>query len=187
MIVWHGDRALGHLELRAARSARELLDRMPIAIARREVHLREVAVGAQDGIDEAHALEDRGPIERGDEAHARDHVADGDVHPDLALVFLADDRLGGRTLAREALVQPDQRRRDPRVLIAQALEQSNNEGRRQARRVEAAQRRVWRLRRPAADAEQAIGQRVSLLPSNSVRRRSARPIAAGFPRGRCAA
>ena len=160
---------------------------MPIAITRGEVHLCEVAVGAQDGIDETHALEDRGPIERGDEAHARDDVADGHVHPDLALMLLADDRLGGRALVREALVQPDQRRRDPRILIAQALEQPNDEGRRQARRVEPAQRRVWRLGRPAADAEQAIGESVRLLRGQSVRTRSARPIAAGFPRGRCAA
>ena len=131
--------------------------RMPIAITRGEVHICEVAFGSQDGIDETHAFEDRGPIERRYEAHARDDVADGHVHSDLALVFLADDRLGSGALVREALVQPDQRRRDPRVLIAQTLEQPNNEGRRQARRVEPGQRRVWRLGRPAADPEQAIG------------------------------
>src|ERR1700724_614220 len=102
---------------------------MPIAIAGGEVHLREAAAGAEHAIDETDALEDLCPVEGGDEPHARDHVADGHVHSALPLMLLADDLVGRCALACETLVQPDERWRDPRILIAQPLKQPHDEGR----------------------------------------------------------
>ena len=119
------------------RASRQLFDRVPIAIARREIHLGEVAVGAQHRIDEAHALEELRPIDGGHQAHARDHVAHGHVHRALPLMLRADDLVGGRSLRSQALVQPGERRRHLGILIAQALNQLDREGRRQRRLLEA--------------------------------------------------
>ncbi len=55
------ERTPGDLELGVSRAARELFDRVAVAIARREVHRGEVALGAQRLIDEADALEEAPP------------------------------------------------------------------------------------------------------------------------------
>ena len=157
-----GNRTPRNVQFGAPRPSRQIFDRMPIAIPSGKVHLRELTVGAEHRIDETDALEDRGPIEGGDEPHTRDHVADGHVHPALPLMLLADDFVGGRALACEVFVQPDERRRDLRILIAQALEQSHDEGGRQGRRVESGQRRLRRLGRSTTDAQELVGQGVGL-------------------------
>ena len=83
-------------------------------------------------------------------------------------MLLADDRFSSGALLRKTLVQPGQRGRDSRVLIAQALKQPNDERRRQARRVEASKRRFRLLGWKSPDAEQAIGQGVCLVASNPI-------------------
>ena len=94
--------------------------------------------GPQDLVDEAHALDELGPVEPRDEAHARDHVPDGHVHRRLALVLEPDGLLGRRALGDEALLEPAERRRRGRVLVAEALEELDPAGRRQRRRRSAA-------------------------------------------------
>ena len=182
-----GDGPPRDVQFRTPGPSRQPFDRMPIPIPRGEVHLREEAVGAERRIDETDALEDLRPIERGQEPHARDHVADGHVHPALPLMLLMDDLVGGRALAGEVLVQPDERRRDPRILIAQALKQAHHERRRQGHGVEAAQCLLGRAGRSTANAEQLVGQGVGLETRRSRRARAARPIAAGSRSARCAA
>ena len=180
-------RAARDLELGAAGAARELLDRAAVAVARREVHLREVALGAQRGVDEADALEELRPVDRGDQPHAGDHVADRHVHRALALVLVAHDLVGRRALRREALVEPLQRRRDARILVAQPLHELHGERARQAApaRARAAPRRPARRR---GRRRRAAG-RPARRPARALRgrARSARPRGAGSRPARCAA
>ena len=155
------DRLTGHVQLGAARAPRQLFDRVAVGIASREVHRAEAGVRAEHFVDQAHALEELGPVERGHQAHAQDHVPDGDVHRGLTLMLDPDDVVGGRPLARQALVQPEQRRRDVRVLIAQPLDELHREGGLQRRALEALEHR--RVHRPAVEAKQVVSQRVSNL------------------------
>ena len=105
--------------------ARELLDPVSIPIPGGEVHARERAVGPEDLVDEADALDELRPVEPRDEAHARDHIADGHVHRCLALMLEADHLFGGRPLLRKELLEPAHRGRGVRVLVAQPLEELN--------------------------------------------------------------
>ena len=136
---------------------------MPVAIPGREVHLIEVALGTQDLIDQAHALHELRPIEPGDQAHARDHVSNGHVHRGLPLVFQADGLLGADALDGQELLQPPQRRRHGRVLIAQPLEELDLPGSRQRQARKPAKRCGRRIGTLLAQAEQAVRELIRLL------------------------
>ena len=56
-------RAARNLDLGVFRSTRQFLDRLPVAVTRREVHLSEAGVRTQDRIDEADALEQVRPVD----------------------------------------------------------------------------------------------------------------------------
>ncbi len=140
-----------------SRAARQLFDRVPVAIPRREVHGGEVAVGAERRIDETDALEELRPIDGGHEAHAGDYIADRHVHRALPPMLLTDDVVGGRSLSYEAFVQPEKRWRHCRILIAQPLDQLHREGRRQGCPLEASQDRRRRLGLAAADSQKPVG------------------------------
>ena len=43
-------------------------------------------------------------------------------------MILAHDRVGSRSLRRQALVEPRQRRRDPGILVAQPMDELDCEG-----------------------------------------------------------
>ena len=140
----------GSLKLRAAR---HLLDGGAIEIAGGEIHVGEGAAGAQHVVDRTHRLEELGPVDVGDQPHAGDDVADGDIGGALELVFLAHQFVGGRALARETLLQPADGRRRLRILVAQALDELHGEAfgqRRRARRVPAPRGRRRDRSRPAA-------------------------------------
>ncbi len=77
-------------------------------------------------------------------------------------MLLVDDGVGRGPFAGEIGVHPDERRHHPRILVAQALQQAHDEGRRQGRRVESAQRGLGRLGRSTANAEQLVRQHVRL-------------------------
>ena len=104
---------------------------MPVMIACHEVRSSTARVGPEDGIDQTDALEEYLPVERGHQAHAGDHIADGHVHRRLSLVLDSDNLIDRRPLRREAFLEPAQRRRAHRVLIAQPLDELDREGRRQ--------------------------------------------------------
>ena len=169
------NRVAGDFEFRLAGSSRQLFDRMPVAIAGGKIHCGEVAVGAQRGIDQAHALEKLRPIDRGDQSHARDHVAHGHVHRALFLMFGADGFVGSGSHRCQTFVQPGERRGHPRILIAQALDQLNCKGRRQRPLAEASQNDLRGFGLTAAGSQQSVGQGVRFLAH--------RPIA-NYPRSR---
>ena len=157
-------RAARDLDLSVLRSTCEFLDRLPVAVARREVHLPEAGVRPQDRIDEADALEQVRPVDGGYRAHARDHVANGDARRALALVLVANDRVRGRAGRRQAAFQPCECGRDLRILVAQALQQLDCEGRRQRLVVPFPQDGRQRFRQRRANTEQPVRQPVGLLP-----------------------
>ena len=138
-------RAPGDLDFVVARFAREFLDRAPVKIACRKIHRREIAGAAQHRIDRTDAFEELRPVDRRDQAHARDHVADGDVRRALALNLLAHDLVGGRSFRRQSVVQPAQRRRNIGIAIAQALGELDGECGRPGRLIEAVQDRRRRF------------------------------------------
>ena len=154
----------GDLDLGQARTPRQLFDGVPVAISSREVHLPERTSRTKDLVDEADAFDELGPVEPRDEAHARDHVSDRHVHRRLALVLEADHLLGGGPLGREELLQPAEGGGDRRVLIAQALEELDAGRRRERRGREPTQGCRRDLRAVRAEAEQAVGELVRLLP-----------------------
>ena len=116
------NRCSSNLDLRHARRAGQLLHGVAIPVARGEVHVRENAVLAEGRVDQARALHERGPVEPGEEAHARDHIADRHVHLGLALVLAANGLLRCRALGGELLLQPAKGGSRRRILVAQALE-----------------------------------------------------------------
>ena len=106
-----GDRLPGDVELGLPGASRQLLDRVTVAIARREVQGAEVAGRSQRLIDQADTLEELGPIERRHRPHARDHVADRHVRRGLTLVLDSHQLVGRRAQGRELSVEPGERGR----------------------------------------------------------------------------
>ena len=161
----HG--ALRYLDLGPTGTPGELFDGVPVAIARREVHLAERTIGSEDPVDQADALDESGPVEPGDEAHARDHVSDRHVHRRLPLVLQAHGLLRGRALRREDLLEPTQSGRYGRVLIAKPLEELDTGGGRQSAAGEPAQGSRRRLCTLLAEAQQAVGDLVGSISGGS--------------------
>jgi hypothetical protein len=89
-----------------------------VAISRREVHLGDTRPAAQRLFDQADGFEVLGPVDRRDEPHARDHVADGHVSGDLLLVLETDDLVRRLLFLLDAPRQPRQRRSLLRVALA---------------------------------------------------------------------
>ena len=119
------DRRLGLL-----RAPRQLLDRVAVAIARRKIHPR---VGAgrillEDPLDDADALDEDRPVARRHQPHRRDDVADGELVRGFALMLAPEDRLGRVALRLERPMQRLPGGRRGRRLIAQPLQQLDDEG-----------------------------------------------------------
>ena len=127
------DGAAGHVGLGPPRALGELLDRVAVAIARREVHQRVRAgrVVAQELLDEADPFEEQRPVDRRDAAHARDHVADRELVGGLALMLDPQHLVGRVVLILQRALQRLPRRARRRGLVAQPLEQLDHEGRRE--------------------------------------------------------
>ncbi len=158
------DGAAGDVDLGTFRAARQLLDGAAIEIAGRKIHVAKVAAAGQHVVDQADALEQLRPVDVGDQAHAGDDVAHRYGAGALPVMLVANDRIGGRSLCGQALVEPSQRRRDARILVAQPVHELDGESVgqpdlldfRRARRAPA-RRRVRRHR--------AGGRRIRRLPA----------------------
>ncbi len=129
--------------------------------------MRKRAGGRQDVVDEAHALEEFGPVHLGDEAHAGDDVAHRHAAGHLPLLLLAHHGVRSLPTGGEAFVEPGQGRRNAGILVAQPLHQLDEERVGQIRPVEAGQHRGRWLRRAAASAQQAVGQIVGVEPAGT--------------------
>ncbi len=150
----------GDIQLRPLRAAREVLDRAAVERARRKIHFLEAAIGGKDGVDEAESLEQLLPIDFGDQTQAGDDVADGDVRGALSTMDVAHDRLGRRVLDRQTLIEPCQRRRDPRILVAQPMHELNGERFGKRRALMGEKDDGDRFGGPFPGSEQPVGQAV---------------------------
>ena len=97
------------------------------------------AVGAgrialQHALDEAHRLEVLAPVEGRAQAQARDDVRHGDLRRGLALMLAPDRVLGGHLLDGEVRVDGGADGGEARAVLAQALEELDDEARVEVRR-----------------------------------------------------
>ncbi len=124
-------RAPCHFRLGLFRAACQLFDRMPVAIARREVHapIGLCRIPLEDSLDDADLFDEDRPVARRHQPHRRDDVADGELIGGFALVFAAQQHVGRVALRFQGPVQALPRRPRRRRLIAQPLQQLDDEGR----------------------------------------------------------
>ena len=148
------------LHLGPPRAARQILDGLAVAVTRGEVHGAEVALGAQDAVHQAHALEELPPVERLHHAEAGDDVPHRHIGGPLALVLGAHQLLGRRAGGGEPLLEPGERRRGVGVLVSQALDELHRIGGREY--LVAQTREGLGVRRPAALPEEDVGEPVRL-------------------------
>ncbi len=125
------ERLAGRLYLGMSRAPGQILDGVTVQVARGEVERAERALVPQESVDEAHALEEFRPIDRGNQPEARDDVAHADVDGPLTLVLGVHDLVGTGVLRRDPRQQPGQRRRRGGILIAQSLKKLGRERLRQ--------------------------------------------------------
>ncbi len=160
---------------------------MPVAIARREIHAGIGAgrVFAKNLLDQADALEEQRPVDRRQQPHRGDDVADRDLVRGLALVLAAEHGLGRVVLGLEGRLQRLPGRGGGRRLVAQPLQELDHERRRQPPRP--SRRRGQRLvdhRRGLlgrVDEPQSPAARVLALPArrHDVRREPAELVHEG--------
>ena len=151
------------IEFGMARSSGKAFDGAPVKIARGKIHRRELAVGAQRGIDEAHALEKIRPIDLGNHAHAGDDIAHGHIEGALQTQLVLDDAIWRGFLGSEALDQPFMRRRNGLILVAKPVIQLRGKGRGQQPLTIFAQHVRQRLGILSSDAEQTVCKNVGFL------------------------
>ncbi len=157
------NRAPRDFQLRNAAAVREFLDCAAVAVARREVHLGDPRSVAQGRLDQAHALEEVSPVHRGEQAHARDDVADSYVRRHLNLVLLPDDLLRIGAFRLEAPAQPGERGSDRRILVAQAGEKLNQKCVRERAILQILERAQAPDGSGGVNSEQVIGDRIGLF------------------------
>ncbi len=129
----HLHRAARDLLLLHARALGELFDGVAIAIACLKIHpgVGASRVLAEDLLDQADPLEEQRPVDRRQQPHARDDVADGELIRRLALVLQAEHLFRRVVLRFERVLQRDPRGGRRRRLIAKPVEELDDEGSRQ--------------------------------------------------------
>ncbi len=84
-------------------------------------------------------------------------------------MLVVHDLVGGRSLRRQALLEPHQRPRDLRILVPQPLHELNGEGPRQGRLLVMLKDRAHRLARVPVHAQQPVGQVIRFLARGAAR------------------
>jgi hypothetical protein len=122
-------RAQGDAHLGLPGAVGELLDRLPVPVAGEELHapVHAGGIALQHPLDEAHRLDVAGPVERRAEPQAPDDVRHRHLIGGLALVLAADGLLRRLPLGGEVLLESVADRREPRPVLAHALEELHDE------------------------------------------------------------
>ena len=81
----------------------------------------------QLAIDETYGFKKLAPIQRREQAHARNDVADRDLRPGLPAVFFLNDVVDRQVALVQLHLKPLNRRQNRRILLAQALRQLHDE------------------------------------------------------------
>ena len=115
--------------LRLAGGVREVFDRLPVAVAAREVHPPVDARGIplQHLLDQADPLHEAGPVQVRTEAEAREHVRHRHLRGGLAVRLGQDHALDRLPLAAQALVERGAQPGHASPELAQALHERNHE------------------------------------------------------------
>ena len=123
-------------DLRLAARLRQLLDRLPVAVAAREVHASVDArrIALENLLDEADALHRAAPVVAGAKAKAGDGVGERHLRRGLGLLLGEDQVLDGATLRAQALLEARSQLPGARAELAHAREQLDHECRRQLAR-----------------------------------------------------
>ena len=119
--------------LRFLRPLGELFDRMAVAVASGEVHSRVCVrrILAQDPLDQTDALEEQRPVDRRQQPHARDDVADRELIGRLPLLLDPQHLFRRIVLGFERALKRAPGGRRGRRLVAQPVEHLDDEWRRQ--------------------------------------------------------
>ena len=177
------DGPLRHFELVDPRAPRQLLDRFAISVPSRTVHvgIRTRRIAPQDSLDATDTFDEGRPVERGEHAHRVDDVGDRELLDGLALL-LEPEHLIGRLPARiQSGLQPAPCCRRCDRLIAEVVQDLNDERR---RRLGGELKRRIRL---VGRAEQLGRKRSRGLAAPASRGASAPRGRTGSPQGRTAA
>ncbi len=123
------DGCLCDLEFAGVSSLADPLDNVAVAVTRGKLHSRIHTGGivSEQRLDQTDFFEKVVPVERREQAHTRDDVADRDLCCRLSLVFGMDDLFDARALFRELLFDPVHHRHYGRMLFAQALNELDQE------------------------------------------------------------
>ncbi len=112
---------LGHLQLARGGSAGQCLDRRAIPVARREVHRSEIRGRAEPRIHPAHLLEEHGPVDLRERAHAGDDVAHRYVRGALPRLRSLHHIFQISALTMQPILEPAQQRGVAGIATAQPL------------------------------------------------------------------
>jgi hypothetical protein len=149
-------RLVRHVQFRPRRTTGQLLDGLPVLVARGEIHGSESGSRSEGLVHQTHALEKLRPADGRHPPHAGDDVPDGDVRRGLSLMHLTHDFALGSPLGGQGLVQPVEGRCDRQRLVTEPLQQLHGERTGQGGGAKTAQHIVRALRRSAAQAQQTI-------------------------------
>ena len=131
-VLGAGHKAAGNLVLAQLGAARQLLHRVPVAVARGEGAARvgPGRVAPQHLLHKAHTLKPVGPAQGADGAHAGDAVAHRELVGGLALVLLVNQRLDAVVVGYGLGLQPCHNRADVVVALvgAQPTQQVRGKG-----------------------------------------------------------
>ena len=122
-VVCERERALRDIEFGQRGTARQLLDRTAIHIARRKIHRRKITRSAESRINQAHAFNQLSPVQIRNQAHTGDDITHRDIRSTLPLLCVLHDGVDRNALLLERVFQPTECGRGSRILIAQTLDQ----------------------------------------------------------------
>ena len=124
------ERGLRDVDLDRLASARELLDRVAIAVARAVVHraVDSRRIAREDALDRADAGEEGIPVDGTDGAHARDRVPDRHLIGRLPEVLAPRELRGCGAQLRASRMETRDDGAEGRLVVAQTAEQLDHEG-----------------------------------------------------------
>ncbi len=124
-----GDGSFRHRCFADPAAAREHLHRVPVTIARREIHLRinPRRLSPERLLDPAQPFDEILPIDRAERAQTGDAVAHRDLVGRLVLAFLVDQLFDRKALLHELLLQPAAREMEHRVQAGETLAKFRDE------------------------------------------------------------
>ena len=172
----HAQRRAGDLWLASFGSLAEPLDGVAIAIASRKIHpgINAGRIFAQLRIDQADGFKEILPVERREQTHAGDDVADRNLRRRLAAMLLVHGLFDRVALLAELFFQPAKNLHHRGVLLAQPLGELDHE--RPANRLSFShprrQKRQDFTGLSLREFEEFVGERVRLVTFGSRRNNS---------------